>query len=45
MPVKDAEKQQAIWLLNEMDVVQKEGHKASIYFAKESTKELLSLLI
>ena len=43
--ITDAERQQAIWLLNEMDAVQNEGHKASMDLAKEGMKELLKTLM
>lgn len=36
-----AERQQAMWLLNEMDAVQNEGQEASMDLAKESAKEIL----
>lgn len=43
--ITDAERQQAIWLLNEMDAVQNEGQKASMELAKESAKEMLKNLM
>ena len=43
--ITDAERQQAIWLLNEMDAVQNEGQKASMDLAKESAKEMLKKLM
>ena len=42
--ITDAERQQAIWLLNEMDAVQNEGQKASMDLAKDGMKELLKTL-
>lgn len=43
--ITDAERQQAIWLLNEMDSVQNEGQKVSMELAKESAKEMLKKLM
>ena len=43
--ITDAERQQAIWLLNEMDAVQNEGQKARMDLAKESAKEMLKKLM
>ncbi len=43
--ISDSERQIAIWLLNEMDTVQNEGHKASMDLAKESAKEMLKKLM
>lgn len=39
--ITDAERQQAIWLLNEMDAVQNEGQKANMDLAKEMLKKLM----
>ena len=43
--ITDAERQQAIWLLNEMDSVQNEGQKASMELANGRWKELMKKLM
>ena len=42
--ITDAEREQAIWLLNEMDTVQNEGQIASADLVKEEMKELVKML-
>lgn len=42
--ITEAERKQAIWLLNEMDIVQNEGQKASSDFAKDGMRELMKML-
>lgn len=42
--ITDAEREKAIWLINEMDAVQNEGQKASSDFAKDGMRELMKML-
>ena len=43
--ITDAEREKAIWLINEMDAVQNEGQKASMELSKESMNEIVKMLM
>ena len=43
--ITDAEREKAIWLINEMDAAQNEGQKARMELSKESMNEIVKMLM